>query len=769
MTRWLAVRLATLLVAGLGTAWWLVDVAPPHALIGLFDPGFESGTPLTPSDALEVMLPEGTKGAARSEVVATLVRAVQSIGQVQEVAKGHLLILPWSPDPAYRAELERMLAGTQGQFEIVPIIDEGKRIDAFRQLARDHSELGVDAPEGALLVAQSEASLRAGLKAAASCAGCALASDEAVLIEHDDARPEYGEAERWKALLVSRAPPVFDQHLLETAFASYNDRNEPIVLVTMTAEGATRFAALTEAHLDKRLAIAVGDKVLMAPTIRGVITGGHVEIPIGRGSAADTLSEAHALVAQLLPGLQLPPGTTWQWRQLLGADPGAVLAAQVVTVVLAMALALLLIILGRRWLRPEFAPASFYGAEPIRVELGSGLRFLATAALGGSLVLLAKIPLPLPEASMLGDGIVSRLADPAEAFTLTSLGLPSIFLAHLLVALVVSLVPALRRFRGGGLTARRALLPVTVLVTFALATLQGLVLARMLSVYPEFDTSGATLGLVALMLAGGVLVLWVIAAAITRFGVGNGFVALSLALLASSLASQEEPLPSPLAAALLMLAGLACLLSCLRVRAGSGTRRLPLAGLVPLDLGATLIGLSLVFGPLLGWRLPDVSLTPVLALALLAVLGVLLSWLIARPIGLRALLPATFAGVGLLLLIVVAHAGLAGDADLSWFVSIVTLPLLLTDVFGELAMWLRRGPLVRVASTSDVDLAGRWLALLGEAGIAATLRGVRMRALLRFMGPWLPVEVLVPKAAFQATLTLLTADANFALIAPFGD
>ncbi len=51
---------------------------------------------------------------------------------------------------------------------------------------------------------------------------------------------------------------------------------EPIVIVQLDAAGAKTFAAVSRSALGKRIAFLVGDEVVMAPVVAGVITDGVV-------------------------------------------------------------------------------------------------------------------------------------------------------------------------------------------------------------------------------------------------------------------------------------------------------------------------------------------------------------------------------------------------------------------------------------------------------------------------------------------------------------
>jgi preprotein translocase subunit SecD len=83
-------------------------------------------------------------------------------------------------------------------------------------------------------------------------------------------RPGDGEA----ALLV-RAEPVLDGGDLADAQPGFDDYSgDPVVNFRLSAEGTQKFAAFTTRNLDRRMAIVVDGRIVMAPWIRTPIAGG---------------------------------------------------------------------------------------------------------------------------------------------------------------------------------------------------------------------------------------------------------------------------------------------------------------------------------------------------------------------------------------------------------------------------------------------------------------------------------------------------------------
>lgn len=87
------------------------------------------------------------------------------------------------------------------------------------------------------------------------------------------------------------------------ARAAYDERQEPVVMVEMTAAGGRRFYDLTARLVEWFVAIVVDDEVIGVPRVEEPISGGAVRISLGRGgSARETLDEARQLAGALAGG-----------------------------------------------------------------------------------------------------------------------------------------------------------------------------------------------------------------------------------------------------------------------------------------------------------------------------------------------------------------------------------------------------------------------------------------------------------------------------------
>ena len=73
--------------------------------------------------------------------------------------------------------------------------------------------------------------------------------------------------------------PELTGEVIVDALATYDPtNNQPVVTMSMNSEGAERWAKITGANLQKRIAIVLDDRVYSAPTVQTKITGGNSQI-----------------------------------------------------------------------------------------------------------------------------------------------------------------------------------------------------------------------------------------------------------------------------------------------------------------------------------------------------------------------------------------------------------------------------------------------------------------------------------------------------------
>jgi preprotein translocase subunit SecD len=95
--------------------------------------------------------------------------------------------------------------------------------------------------------------------------------------------------------------PSLDLAAVKSASAITNVfSGEPVVDITLTAEGAKQFARLTRENIGRQLAVVVDGKVMCAPIIREPITGGEMQISahFGEQEAKNLAAKLNAAIAK---------------------------------------------------------------------------------------------------------------------------------------------------------------------------------------------------------------------------------------------------------------------------------------------------------------------------------------------------------------------------------------------------------------------------------------------------------------------------------------
>ncbi len=95
-------------------------------------------------------------------------------------------------------------------------------------------------------------------------------------------------------------PPQLTNRDLDRVQASQGQSGRPALTLRLNQEGAAKFTRLTAANVGRRVAIVVDGRVLIAPTIRGPITGGTVSIQ-GFSSQQETERLSNLLQTAPLP------------------------------------------------------------------------------------------------------------------------------------------------------------------------------------------------------------------------------------------------------------------------------------------------------------------------------------------------------------------------------------------------------------------------------------------------------------------------------------
>jgi hypothetical protein len=83
------------------------------------------------------------------------------------------------------------------------------------------------------------------------------------------------------------------------------------------------------------------------------------------------------------------------------------------------------------------------------------------------------------------------------------------------------------------------------------------------------------------------------------------------------------------------------------------------------------------------------------------------------------------------------------------------------DLVAEIRARARLGELTTLVSEQRIDAADALAARLRAAGIEVHLRALRHRTMLQWLGPYVPVEVMVPVAEEDAARAVLTGRGTY--------
>lgn len=361
--------------------------------------------------------------------------------------------------------------------------------------------------------------------------------------------------------------------------------------------------------------------------------------------------------------------------------------------------------------------------------------------------------------------------------SVVALGLGPLITAFVCVEVVALAVPRWRHLRQLP-EGRRKLAYAVASTAILLASAQ----AYFVAIYLEaIERGGADIvaphmrWLITVTLVGGSMFLVWLVSVINRRGIGNGYAVLMVAgwLMSPNWGGFGEHTPlSLLFAALAIIAVVAVVVVLTRMRvAGPGGAPIPLpsSGLMPLsDLGGIMVAINQLLA--LGLVLPMAAATViqsaesllVVALAILIAATVVWSWVFTRPtlrrtvlaragyaeLDLRTWLRATvLSALGLAMIFVLMFVTRRKVPELGVLVDpfvIAFIAATLLDLTDEARA--RTRALVAVWPLHDPMLAAVVRDNLNAAAIPHHLQASRLRSLLWFFGPYVPIMVLVPEA-----------------------
>ena len=381
------------------------------------------------------------------------------------------------------------------------------------------------------------------------------------------------------------------------------------------------------------------------------------------------------------------------------------------------------------------------------------------------------------------------------AFSLLSLGLAPALSAFLIVEAAALIVPQWRELRRGSPAQRRSLVRAALILTMLLALTQGWFVARLatsLGASPMgvlFADSTATRVLITVSLAAGTALAVALASLLGHLGLGNGISVLLLTPFVPALGRQLIPLRMMLEARDLLwltitlgavVLGTRYLLTAhLRATTDAARIRLPTSGLVPLISGASAIELFTQLAPTYAPAAGTLSLAAIFAVLIVVLTLVLTSlflpatklaavWRRALPADsadpMTALPPAIkqalWRTLGFLLALGVILPRMLQSHSWGEAVNLIALVTVTAVALDLVAEWRARSvqdDLVVVWPLHQVALLDAATTALERASIFVHARAANHRALLWFFGPYLPIELMVPRARALEARDILAA------------
>jgi len=585
--------------------------------------------------------------------------------------------------------------------------------------------------------------------------------------------------EQWRSYLLG------DEALLDAEAVAVASRSAdpntgaPCVLLDLTAAGGARFAEVTERLTGKKLATLLGGTVQSAPVINGPIRGGRLMISMGGADLLEQERKADDLVAALSV-VSLPPGGVIEDQRWIAPASVAtlLLVARIVIALVGGALVALFAGIMIAVTRPVWQPGPRRGAGRFPVK-----RLLVTLLAPVALVVLGELSLPGVNDVELGHIAMRGGAHQVATTSVGAIGISPVITAFLVVELVTLLTSRWRRARWDP-AARIVIGRYVAVLATGFAVLQAYLAVSYLDA-PPLDVAILAPGLavrVAMVasLVTGTMLLVIVAGVIRQHGLGNGYGALLVSAWLIRVVSAALDGPSAghvLGVATVAAIGIATL-AVLRMRVGGQREaqlRVPASALAPLLALPTLLALwSIVelgfpFGLLTGTIVghPWLAAGAVVALVPIGSFAFSRPGIVAPLAAQTELAPPSRASwrratllslVVLLAAVAVATISAATHPDArlaSDVVSVMLFAALVLDVRDGARA--RRGDLVAVWPLYQAQHAELVRQVLTDAGIECHLASSHLRTLLGGFGPHVPIDVLVPVAAADASRRKIAA------------
>ncbi|TNF24787.1 MAG: protein translocase subunit SecD [Deltaproteobacteria bacterium] len=187
------------------------------------------------------------------------------------------------------------------------IKDLGPQIEAYKKAHPEDGESlalsGADSSTGYYVRAETKSALVRFMRTLEVPSGHMIGYEFIESFGRDGSRTDWF----WRTQYLFDKVEVTGQNLAR-ARASYDEKNQPVVLLDFNSEGARLFAEATGNNVKEFLAILLDDDVASAPQIEEKIAGGRARITVGSGgNVTQMVQEARALSQVLNQGAYQAP------------------------------------------------------------------------------------------------------------------------------------------------------------------------------------------------------------------------------------------------------------------------------------------------------------------------------------------------------------------------------------------------------------------------------------------------------------------------------
>lgn len=108
----------------------------------------------------------------------------------------------------------------------------------------------------------------------------------------------------WRSYYLESTPAILESQFSSAVAVLDTTDNLPKILVKLSDTGAVHWEKLTSQNIGKKAVVALGERVLIAPTISAPIPGGELVIDLGHNGPQDTAQNVIDLLTEIRAGIK---------------------------------------------------------------------------------------------------------------------------------------------------------------------------------------------------------------------------------------------------------------------------------------------------------------------------------------------------------------------------------------------------------------------------------------------------------------------------------